>query len=481
MALKYLLSSLLLLIGIRTVNSQSQSQKWISTSQDEYVVNMKYLYSDILFLVTYRGEQAQTYQEQFTNYSNVLYKSDFNLDFSDSLTIDEIGNYDILVKNFLRVDNTGILYWAKALEKNTQDEQLCLLWFDENLNLVNSQMLGSPDLNETVSDAIQCANGNLLFVGTTGNDLLSSSYIIWLFDEQLQEINKDILSIQVQDYPKIIEIPSMNKYHVIAGFMTYQFDENLEYDTTYEFPSDINIHPQPQNKLYDDSHYVKTGLYLSAPIPGSPWEMDMALCLMDQDANLIQTYTYGITDSTDVPAGMDFITSDTIYLAGTRNLSFNPPKNSFVALYITDTDGNTNGYKLWGGEGQYVCSGVTALPQGGYVLSMTKWDYQANPDTVTRDIFLVTENYGNPVTNEQEYYPSAAFLIYPNPGTEQLNISTDKINCRLRLFNTSSMLVLDKRFDRSAFFVTSHLPKGIYIYEVSQNDKVMGHGKWLKR
>ncbi len=468
-------------LGYFSVLSQTLTQKWISTSQDESMESMTYLYHDFLILVSYRGYEASTYQEQFTNYSNVLYKSDFNLSFSDSLFIDEIDNYDVLVRSFLRVDNTGIMYWGKALEKDTQDEQLCLLWFDEDLTLVDNLLLGSPDTLEVISDAILCTNGNLLFVGATNFEALQGNYILWEFNENLNQIKKVILEETVEGSPAILEIPGTDKYHFIVGFNTFQFDSELNYDTTYVFPSDISIHPQPQNKLFSDFDYIKTGLYLSAPIPGSPWEMDMAFSVMDENASVVNTYTFGIPDSTDSPGKLDFITTDSIYFAGTRNISLNPVEDSWVSLYTTNLQGEVLDHQFWGGGGQYNFSDLLALPEGGFLLAITKWDYETNPDTVTRDISLVTENYGNPVTKVAETEINKNISVYPNPGNDIIHLSAGVNGLHFKLFDTNSKVVIENNFSSETTVNISQLSGGIYIYEISQGNKILKRGKWVKQ
>ncbi len=467
-------------LGFFSGFSQTSTQKWISTSQDESMESMTYLYHDILFLVSYRGSQASTYQEQFTNYSNVLYKSDFDLNFSDSLFLDEIDNYDVLVKRFLKVDNTGLLYWGKAMEKDTQDEQLCLLWFDQDLNLVSSSILGSPDTLEVISDAILCTNGNLLFVGATSFEALQGNYILWEFNENLNQIKKVILEETVEGSPTILEIPGTEKYHFIIGFNTFQFDSNLNYEATYVFPSDISIHPQQQNKRFNDLDYIKTGLYLSAPIPGSPWEMDMAFSVMNENASLMETYTFGIPDSTDTPGKLDFITTDTIYYAGTLNLSLNPVEDSWVSLYTTNLQGVVLDYQFWGGGGQYNFSDLLALPEGGFLLAITKWDYEANPTIITHDILLITKNYGNPVTETSDIEISNDILLYPNPGSDRMHITANGYNLHIRLFDINYRVVLEKDFDIKTTLGTSNLSPGIFVYEISQGNKILERGKWVK-
>jgi hypothetical protein len=373
------------------------------------------------------------------------------------------------------------MYWGKALEKNTQDEQLCLLWFDEDLNLVDNLILGSPDTLEVISDAIMCTNGNLLFAGTTSFQMLQGNYLLWEFDENLNEVKKVFFEETVEDFPTVIEIPGTDKFHFIVGFNTFQFDSDLNYDTTYVFPSDINIHPQPQNKLFNDFDYIKTGLFLSAPIPGSPWEMDMAFSVMDENAAVLNTYTFGIPDSTDSPGKLDFITTDTIFFAGTRNISYNPVEDSWVSLFTTNLQGEVLNHQFWGGGGQYSFSDLLALPDGGFLLAMTKWDYEANPETVTRDLFLVTENYGNPITKTNNPEFKSDITVYPNPGKDIIRISAGIDGLHFKLLDLNLNVVAEGDFNGEATINVSLFPKGIYIYEISQESRILNRGKWVKQ
>jgi hypothetical protein len=232
--------------------------------------------------------------------------------------------------------------------------------------------------------------------------------------------------------------------------------------------------------LFNDFDYIKTGLYLSAPIPGSPWEMDMAFSVMDENATVLNTYTFGIPDSTDSPGKLDFITTDTIYFAGTRNISFNPVEDSWVSLFTTNLQGEVLNHQFWGGGGQFSFSDLLALPTGGFLLAMTKWDYETNPDTITHDIFLVTENYGNPVTNIPDTKSNNDISVYPNPGKDVIHLSTGIIGLHFKLLNMNSEVVIENDFNRDATINTSRLPKGIYIYEISQRGEILGRGKWIK-
>ena len=462
--------------------SQVSFQKWIGTPQDEYVEDISYLYSDFLMLTIHRGELAESYPENFTNYSNVLYKSDFELSFTDSLFLDEIGDYDVLVKGFLKVGSQGLLFWAKAMHKGTQDEQLCLLWFDESLNLVNSLLLGSTDTMEIISDAIVRTNGNLLFVGSTSFEALEGNYILWEFDGDINEVGKIIFEEVVAYMPTVIEIPGTNKFHLFAGFETFQFDSDLSFETVYDFPATINIHPQGQNKLINNFEYLKQGLFLSAPVPGSPWEMDMALAHMDENATVTETYTFGIADSIDTPGKFDFINTDTIFFAGTRNLSFNPVQDSWVSLFTTNLQGEILEHRFWGGSGQYDYSGLTALPYGGFLLGVTRWDYLGFPDARTRDILLVTENYGNPTTGlANQFVNDYNIRVFPNPGNDMVCIEGTGKDFRIRMIDAHSNLVLETGFNETANIDVSQLAIGIYFYEISNGKEIIKTGKWIKQ
>lgn len=479
MHFKYFIFFLLVFI-IGNSFSQNTYERWISTAEDEYIHRMNYLYGDMFILTGFRGEYTTNHQEKFFNYSNLIYRVDFELNLTDSLIFDEIDGHEILVQDFIKIDDQGMLYWGNALNTENLDEQLCFIWLDEYLNIVDSEIIGEEDLNEFISDGIQTINGNMLFTGSTSNQVLEGQFILWEFDMNNQEINKVIHEEDVAYFPTLVEIPATSKFHVCSKYTTLQFDADLNYETQYEFNNAINIIPDNQNKLINEDEYLKTGLYLSAPIPGFPWEMDMAMTIINENAEVISDFTLGVADSLESVGRMDFVTTDTIYYGGSRNVIMNPPENSWVSLYTTNLIGEELEYRFWGGDGSCVFSDVVAIPEGGFLMAATRWDFNFNPDPIQRDIMLVIENYGNPVTKIRNQDLLEEIKLFPNPGKNDIFFMGLKEEVQLHFYNEIGNLVINQTIAPESKIPVDDLKRGIYFYQIIKANQIIQSGKWIK-
>ena len=476
---------ILLITGILlTVSAicQSYYEKWISTPLDDYPEKVSWLDGDNILLITHQGIYSDNYYEKF-DYTNVLYKTDYELNFNDSTTIDSIGNYKLLIKDVIKSDGDSMLLWAKALHSQTQDEQLCLLWMNNDLNIINDSIYGLPDVAEVISGFIVTQEGNLIFSGSTNFEPIAGDYLLWEFDINGQELNKVIhQGDNMQELPTIIEVPGTQKYHVCSRFETLLFDYNLNFDTLYFFNDTLGMIPNGYNKKVNDFQYLRTGLYLTPPVPGSPWQFEMAFALVDENTAVLDFYTFGTQDTIDNPGILDFITTDTIYFGGTNNLIFDPPENSWVLLYITNIEGEILENKYWGGGGQYEFADILALNEGGYLMTATRWDFNNFPADYKRDIMIVSENYGAFVTgvNSEKHPETKNIFVYPNPGHDVLKINSAKNNLLFQLFDFTGKTVIEQHFDKYIKINTQRLPAGLYFYNIIQNSNMITSGKWVK-
>jgi hypothetical protein len=479
MRFRYLII-ILLVFSFGNTFSQNTYERWIITAEDEFVHRMNYLYGDMFIITAYRGEYTTNHIDKFFNYRNIIYRTDFELNLVDSLIIDQIEGHEILLNDFIKIDNQGMLYWGNALNTENMDEQLCFIWLDEDLNMVNNQIVGEENLIEFISDGIQTLNGNMLFAGSTSSQVLEGQYLLWEFDLNNQEINKLIHEEDVAYFPTLIEIPATSKFHVCSKYTTLQFDVDLNYETQYEFNNTINIIPDKQNKRISQNQYLKTGLFLSAPIPGYPWEMDLALTIMNENAEVVSDFTLGVADSLESVGRMDFVTTDTIYYGGSRNLILNPPENSWVSLYTTNLEGEEFAHRFWGGNGSYIFSDVVALPEGGFLMAATRWDFISNPDPMQRDIMLVMENYGNPVTHHEEHELLRPVSLNPNPGRNCIIINGLESDAHIFFYNEMGIQKYHSSVSPLHKLQVSHLKQGIYFYQLIKNGQLIDTGKWIK-
>ena len=77
--------------------------------------------------------------------------------------------------------------------------------------------------------------------------------------------------------------------------------------------------------------------------------------------------------------------------------------------------------------------------------------------------------------------PGVALKVYPNPFIESTTFEIEGKSFRqvqLRLFDTFGRLVRTEKFDQSSFqFDRADLTTGIYFYEITGDDVLVGNGK----
>ena len=72
--------------------------------------------------------------------------------------------------------------------------------------------------------------------------------------------------------------------------------------------------------------------------------------------------------------------------------------------------------------------------------------------------------------------------VYPNPGTNQLNIKTELKNSTFELIDFTGKIIIRKTLNSFTKQInTSNIPSGMYFYRIHNNEKIVESGKWVKR
>ncbi len=85
-------------------------------------------------------------------------------------------------------------------------------------------------------------------------------------------------------------------------------------------------------------------------------------------------------------------------------------------------------------------------------------------------------------TSVQEVQSTAVIDVYPNPFTDQLTISTPRINARYQLFDVQGSVILNGECSTNSHYInTEHLPSGVYILAVDGAVRpIVKHGSVLR-
>ncbi len=138
--------------------------------------------------------------------------------------------------------------------------------------------------------------------------------------------------------------------------------------------------------------------------------------------------------------------------------------------------------KYLGGEHYYWHSTVTASQDGGVLL--TGFRHEIAQPIFHRDAFFIkfdSTGYtvGNPA--EQKINISEA-MVYPNPGTHSINIRTALKNCLFQLTDEWGRSVIKEPIKNLITTLsTSTLKQGKYYYTLTQHNKQITSGVWIKQ
>ena len=133
-----------------------------------------------------------------------------------------------------------------------------------------------------------------------------------------------------------------------------------------------------------------------------------------------------------------------------------------------------------GGDQFYRLSSITASEDGGVLLvgstQELSWVYYP-------DIYLVkldsTGCYTGTDENIRKLIHEA--IVYPNPGSAELNVRTALKNCTFELYNSVGLLVLKEALDNTlSTYNTVLLPPGSYMYRITTAQSVVESGVWIK-
>ncbi len=181
---------------------------------------------------------------------------------------------------------------------------------------------------------------------------------------------------------------------------------------------------------------------------------------------------------------LDFYNPDNIYMCGEDDaaLSTYPTSYNHIAIARMDQNLNLISEKYVGGDANYASASVVASPDGGVLLTCTRYDYLTQYNE--RDVYILKLDSSDfTVGNVEHKTPNILnAIVYPNPGSEVINIRTSIKNTHFELYDQQGQLVLDEQIKNLITPINvQHLPPGVYVWKISDNKFVYETGKWIKQ
>lgn len=179
---------------------------------------------------------------------------------------------------------------------------------------------------------------------------------------------------------------------------------------------------------------------------------------------------------------IDYYYLNCIYLGGTHNLQGlmgNQP-SWFYITKLNDTLG-VEYEKYIGGDDYYVLFSVTAASDGGVLLAGTYQEIGST--TLNRNGLILKLDSTGCITNASAdlHITITEAIVYPNPGSEYINIRTALKGCLFSLFDGYGHNLITRTVTENITSIdVSTLKKGNYYYSITRANENIISGTWIK-
>lgn len=405
----------------------------------------------------------------------------------DSVNILNPANGICELFHLLIVDENKFMAFGRYNTDSTFN--LWVVTFDYDLNIIEEVKIPViDDIWPIYQYAIINFNGNVVVFSTYGEMPVYSRVM-------LHEIstNGSLLKEKTFDgnaiASDIVQLPSSEYRFIVFGHVErnlikmYSVDTNFVLLDTYVVPWDLDFHNTI--KYVDDTNLLITGKKI---FPDN--ERDLGIVKTDFNNNLISYGNYGKPDTFDYPAvhsNLDFISENDIYYGGISNLDLSNPYFSHMPswFFLNKTDSNLNlkWQKFYGGDACYFPWAILATQDGGCIMAGTRYDYKTQTNQ-ERDIYVLKVDEGGLITWSQVILlDKQSTTVYPNPGTNLLNIKSNNKELDFELINMNGQVIIKQIVNNSNKTInTESLQSGMYSFRlINKKHKTIETGKWIKK
>ena len=411
-------------------------------------------------------------------------------------TLHKVGIFDLLITQNNR-------YIVSAIERIVGDTcygeftRYSFFIFDEDLNLISFRRYMSP---------VPCTRSPIVLSqrddGRIFGMRLTSSFLFLLeINEQgdtLQTFFSDADSIK----GKRLKLLKSNKEGVaFYGFLN-RFYENsdkwtvLTVDTSLNFTFTPVIYSNSVNKVpramrfkwLNDSIYVITSDIGFSNDKYYKGDIFVFKANANQNHQDLEPYVHFYRpDTTDQISfnGPTFTNKDFIYVGSWRASNPGASFNGRYMVGVVDENMNMKAMKSLGKDGyQYDMVAMQATDDLGCIVIGTRHD-NANAPPTDWDIFIrkiMPDEIVEVAEHTEDPYDSDYF-IYPNPGSDELNINTARKEVELRIVDIAGKEVMRRKLN-DTFLNTlnvTQLPSGNYLLQFKDREGYQESLKWIKK
>ena len=487
---------ILLIFSVNILFAQNTFEKLISDPEDQ-IINQVIEDGDGNFIFVGRIKNNQP-----VYYSGYLLKLSRDGQVLEEKNVNPNNRTSAFFDCHLINSNLYVVGGSNALNQ-PNDRKLWYLKYDNTSNLVDEQMFQIPeDRWISYMNSIIDSDTNLVITGyTTRNDTSPAGQPVYNLDPYFFKLSIDADSLT-------------SNFMTIPGYLSSSYDilekqDSSGYDAYVSYCSEIvgssgqimSLNMNFQNPNFDSIPLGIRDFYSPVRLNatdiilcgnGSPSQSALYalnVITINEQFELLNYYYFKKEDNMrDHPAMYNGISknADNIYVGGTSNLDYSNPfyssMDSWFHLIKINSDITPQWEYYYGGDAYYVLYSILATSDGGCLMVGNRYDDEIQ--NLERDVYIVKVNSDGLIVWTQEIeVNNNPSVVYPNPGTNSLQVKTYHKEWLVELFNINGQLMIKQQVNADENTIdTQMLNPGMYFYRLTDlKNKTVESGKWVKQ
>jgi len=379
---------------------------------------------------------------------------------------------------------------------NTDQWALWFLMLNSELGVESEKLIYLPT-NKWISymNSIIDSDSNIMITGYTTHYDTISPYNHDPFYVKLSITGDSLNSVffstsSIWDRPfDLIESKNSANYHVFYSYYDntsagQMVTINKNFELLNVLPIPLGVHNYYSPVFINDTSILVCGAGTSA----QSYVNQLNVVSMTEAGQLV-SYNHFFKNETmrEQPAMYQGVSKlgNNLYVGGTSNYDYyNPFWSSFNSWFhlIKISVDLTPIWEYWyGGDAYYFLYSILATNDGGCLMVGNRYDDDTQDQE--RDIYIVKVDSNGLITWTQEIpIDKPETMVYPNPGTNQLNIKTISNEIDFELLSINGQVVIRQMlYDNCSNINVESLKSGIYFYRLfDKKNKTVETGKWIK-
>ncbi|NMD00531.1 MAG: T9SS type A sorting domain-containing protein [Bacteroidales bacterium] len=470
----------------------------ISLAQNNFYFKRIYTEADEFPTCMQDFENSQLF---LSAYYNIGYRVPTILKFKNNCLVDslQVADYNGTIFCLNAKDSSTFTAWGFTFDNILNKYNLAYWLIDTSLNVLENKnyLTKFNEQNNLVCNHLNDGNYLISLTGI-GSQWLGILYLIC-------DPNGDLTDSIYFDYPNldygygILKYSNFNIAPLASNYLGLNYGTSacfVKFDSLLNVIRVDTIPPRQSGislmmniKKKNEKEFYLCGK--SVDIIGGSACHRVTVSIFDTSYQVLKTVHFGnlISDTLNYPASytsFNYKNLQNLYLTYTYNFPADFPwsqQKTWVAVCNLDSNLNIRWRKFVGGDLSYNSNALLTSSDGGCYVTGTFYDSTLNIQQ--RDIFILRfDSLGNTISDVPDNaYLFDTALIYPNPGSSELNVLIPENikTTTFELYNSVGVLCKEEQFDSDRLNLnTNELKSGLYFYRLRQGNNIVSQGKWVK-